>query len=176
MTTPVKSDDLAKRSSHVAGVQDFVNQLEVLPASLGDDRLRNLIANTLYRDPSFSNYVHQQVQPVHIVVKNSNVLLTGVVANEIERRQAKASSVAFPGSSEQYSGSSTEPARSLGLAFQLAETDFDARCALQRLGGPRSWNRDSDTGRRSSAGMPSHILRLQSCSPFWAGSLPGMRP
>jgi osmotically-inducible protein OsmY len=89
VTQPIKSDDLARRVSHVDGAQDFVNRLEVLPASLGDDRLRNIIANAIYRDPSFSNYASQAVPPVHIIVRNSSVLLTGVVNSEVERRQAE---------------------------------------------------------------------------------------
>ena len=89
VTQPIKSEDLAKRVSHVDGAQDFVNRLEVLPASIGDDRLRNIIANAIYRDPSFSNYASQAVPPVHIIVRNSSVLLTGVVNSEVERRQAE---------------------------------------------------------------------------------------
>jgi osmotically-inducible protein OsmY len=89
VTQPIKSDDLARRASHVDGVREFVNRLEVLPASLSDDRLRAIIANTLYRDPAFSNYASQAVPPVHIIVRNSSVLLTGVVNNEVERRQAE---------------------------------------------------------------------------------------
>ena len=89
VTQPIKSDDLARRASHVDGVREFVNHLEVLPASLADDRLRAIIAYTLYRDPAFSNYASQAVPPVHIIVRNSSVLLTGVVNNEVERRQAE---------------------------------------------------------------------------------------
>jgi len=89
VTQPIKSDDMGRRASHVEGVQDFVNHLEVLPASIGDDRLRNVIANAIYRDPSFSNYAAQAVPPVHIIVRNSSVLLTGVVNSEVERRQAE---------------------------------------------------------------------------------------
>ena len=89
VTQPIKSDDLARRAAHVDGVREFVNRLEVLPASLSDDRLRTIIANTLYRDPAFSNYASQAVPPVHIIVRNSSVLLTGVVNNEVERRQAE---------------------------------------------------------------------------------------
>ena len=89
VTQPIKSDDLARRASHVDGVQEFVNKLEVLPASLGDDRLRAIIANTIYRDPTFSNYASQAIPPIHIIVRNSSVLLTGVVNSEVERRQAE---------------------------------------------------------------------------------------
>ena len=89
VTQPIKSEDLARRAAHVDGVREFVNKLEVLPASLGDDRLRSIIANTLYRDPTFSNYASQAVPPIHIIVRDSSVLLTGVVNSEVERRQAE---------------------------------------------------------------------------------------
>jgi osmotically-inducible protein OsmY len=97
VTQPIKSEDLAKRASHVEGAKDFVNRLEVLPASIGDDRLRNIIANALYRDPAFSNYASQAVPPVHIIVRNSSVLLTGVVNSEVERRQAESIVRGIPG-------------------------------------------------------------------------------
>jgi osmotically-inducible protein OsmY len=97
VTQPIKSDDLARRASHVDGVREFVNRLEVLPASLSDDRLRAIIANTLYRDPAFSNYASQAVPPVHIIVRNSSVLLTGIVNNEVERRQAESIVRHIPG-------------------------------------------------------------------------------
>jgi hyperosmotically inducible protein len=89
VTQPIKSEDLARRAAHVEGVREFLNKLEVLPASTADDRLRVTIANTLYRDPAFSNYASQAVPPVHIIVRNSSVLLTGVVNSEVERRQAE---------------------------------------------------------------------------------------
>ena len=89
VTQPIKSDDLARRASHVDGVQEFVNKLEVLPASLADDRLRAVVANAIYRDPTFSNYASQAIPPIHIIVRNSSVLLTGVVNSEVERRQAE---------------------------------------------------------------------------------------
>jgi len=89
VTQPIKSEDLARRASHVDGVQDSVNKLEVLPASLSDDRIRSVVANTIYRDPIFSNYASQSIPPIHIIVRNSSVLLTGVVNSEVERRQAE---------------------------------------------------------------------------------------
>jgi hyperosmotically inducible periplasmic protein len=89
VTQPIKSEDLAKRASHVDGAQDFVNKLQVLPASLADDRIRAVVANAIYRDPAFSNYASQAIPPIHIIVRNSSVLLTGVVNSEVERRQAE---------------------------------------------------------------------------------------
>ena len=89
VTQPIKSDDMARRVSHIDGVLEFTNRLEVLPVSPEDDRLRNVIANILYRDPTFSNYATQAVPPIHIIVRRSSVLLTGVVDSEVERRLAE---------------------------------------------------------------------------------------
>jgi osmotically-inducible protein OsmY len=89
VTQPIKAEDLARRASHAEGAQDFVNKIEVLPTSIGDDRLRDVIANAIYRDMAFSNYASQAVPPIHIIVRNSSVLLTGVVNSEVERRQAE---------------------------------------------------------------------------------------
>lgn len=97
VTQPIKSDDLAKRASHVDGAQDFVNHIEVLPVSIGDDRIRNVVANAIYRDTMFSNYASQAIPPIHIVVRNSSVLLTGVVNSEVERRKAETIVRGIPG-------------------------------------------------------------------------------
>jgi osmotically-inducible protein OsmY len=97
VTQPIKSDDMARRASHVDGAQEFVNHLEVLPVSIGDDRIRNVVANAIYRDPTFSNYASQAIPPIHIVVRNSSVLLTGVVNSEVERRKAETIVRSVPG-------------------------------------------------------------------------------
>ena len=90
VTQPIKSDDMAKRASHVDGAQDFVNKIEVLPVSINDDRIRNVVANAIYRDTMFQTYASQAIPPIHIVVRNGSVLLTGVVNSEVERRKAEA--------------------------------------------------------------------------------------
>jgi osmotically-inducible protein OsmY len=97
VTQPIKAEDMAKRASHVDGAQDFVNHIEVLPVSINDDRIRNVVANAIYRDPTFSNYASQAIPPIHIVVRNSSVLLTGVVNSEVERRKAETIVRSIPG-------------------------------------------------------------------------------
>ena len=97
VTQPIKSEDMAKRASHVDGAQDFVNHVEVLPVSINDDRIRNVVANAIYRDTTFSNYASQAIPPIHIVVRNGSVLLTGVVNSEVERRKAEAIVRGIPG-------------------------------------------------------------------------------
>jgi len=71
----------------VTGVQKINNQIKTLPVSISDDQLRYTVARQIYGDPMFWNYAIQVNPPIHIVVENGRVTLTGVVASEVERRK-----------------------------------------------------------------------------------------
>jgi hyperosmotically inducible protein len=90
VTQPFKKGDIGNFLSHIKGVAEFDNRLEVLPTSQYDDRLRLAIARAIYRDPFFVHYADQALPPIHIVVKNGNVTLEGVVANQLDRAKAEA--------------------------------------------------------------------------------------
>jgi len=70
-------------------VAAFQNDLEVLPTSGFDDRLRLQVARAIYGDPFFLHYGDQALPPIHIIVKNGNVTLEGVVANNMDKTKAK---------------------------------------------------------------------------------------
>jgi osmotically-inducible protein OsmY len=89
VTMPYKADDLAGLTSRVAGVQEVHNEIQTLPVSINDDRLRASIARQIYRDPVFSNYAFMVNPPVHIIVENGRVTLTGAVGSEVELRKAE---------------------------------------------------------------------------------------
>ena len=65
------------------------NNLEVLPLSTFDDRLRLQVARAIYGDPFFIHYANQALPPIHIIVKNGNVTLEGVVASTMDRTKAE---------------------------------------------------------------------------------------
>ena len=90
VTQPFKKGDIGNFLSHIKGVAEFDNNLEVLPTSQYDDTLRLAIARAIYRDPFFIHYADQALPPIHIVVKNGNVTLEGVVANQLDRAKADA--------------------------------------------------------------------------------------
>jgi hyperosmotically inducible protein len=90
VTQPYKKQDLGNFLAHVKGVAEFGNNLEVLPISQYDDSLRLAIARAIYKDPFFIHYAGQALPPIHIVVKNGNVTLEGVVANQLDRTKAEA--------------------------------------------------------------------------------------
>jgi len=89
VTQGFKVKDMEDVASRVVGVQEVRNELLVLPVSIADDQLRNSIASQIYRDPMFQSYAFQVNPPLHIVVENSRVTLTGVVASQVERIKAE---------------------------------------------------------------------------------------
>ena len=89
VTTSDKSREFVKAASRVPGVQQVVNQIETLPASMMDDDLRYAIAMAIYSSPVFSAYANQRTGPIHIIVRRGQVTLTGIVGSEVERRTAE---------------------------------------------------------------------------------------
>ncbi|MGH9651648.1 MAG: BON domain-containing protein, partial [Terriglobales bacterium] len=59
-----------------------------LPVSPNDDRIRRAVFRAIFRDTVLSKYGLQAVPPIHIIVKNGNVTLEGVVDNEMDRNVA----------------------------------------------------------------------------------------
>ena len=89
VTQPYKRPEIVRLVSRVRGVKEIHNQIEVLPASPVDNQRRASIATQIYRHPLFDRYALQVNPPIHIIVKNSNVTLTGVVNSEVEKRVAE---------------------------------------------------------------------------------------
>jgi hyperosmotically inducible periplasmic protein len=89
VTAPYKATEIADLAARVHGVRDVDNQIKTLPVSTFDDQLRSAIASRIYRDPMFWNYAIQTNPPIHVVVENGHVTLTGFVNSEVERRTAE---------------------------------------------------------------------------------------
>lgn len=73
----------------IAGVRGVVNEIEVLPVSPGDERLRRELYRAIYdfNSPLFKYGVGSR-QSIHIIVKNGRVTLEGVVDNEMDKQLA----------------------------------------------------------------------------------------
>ena len=89
VSQPFKKEDIGNFLAHIKGVAELDNQLEVLPVSQFDDSLRIAIARAIFNDPYFIQYANQPIPPIHIIVKNGNVTLEGVVATELDRVKAE---------------------------------------------------------------------------------------
>ncbi len=66
-------------------VSEVVNEIEVLPVSSNDDRIRQAVFRAIYYHPSLSRYSFRSVPPIHIIVKNGDVTLEGVVNTKGEK-------------------------------------------------------------------------------------------
>jgi hyperosmotically inducible protein len=95
VTMPFKSTEIQKRVAKVDGVTQVVNKIQVLPVSMFDDGLRYQIARAIYGNPSFWNYAAMVNPPIHIIVENGRVTLTGVVNSNVERMLARSIATQF---------------------------------------------------------------------------------
>ena len=84
----IVKDSAEARVKHLEGVERVVNQIEILPASFNDDRIRRRVASAVFNDPRLFNYGIQSVPPIHIIVKNGHVNLEGVVRTQAEKDDA----------------------------------------------------------------------------------------
>jgi hyperosmotically inducible periplasmic protein len=66
----------------IESVETVVNNIEVLPPSPHDDRIRRAAYRAIYRSAALQRYALQAVPPIHIIVKNGHITLEGVVANQ----------------------------------------------------------------------------------------------
>jgi len=117
VTMPYKRDDLARRVGKVEGVKQVVNKIGVLPVSQFDDELRYRIARAIYGDPSFWHYASMANPPIHIVVQDGRVTLTGVVNNEVEKMLARSLATGF---------------NAFSVDSQL-KTDAEARAEMEKV-------------------------------------------
>ena len=95
---PSTKSDAEARVRGIDGVKEVVNEIEVLPPSPQDDRLRLALYRAIYNwnSPLF-RYATQAVPPIHIVVKNGRAALKGVVATKGDANLAYIRARGVPG-------------------------------------------------------------------------------
>jgi hyperosmotically inducible protein len=121
---PILKKDIDNALKGIPGVEAVDNQIEVLPPSPNDDRIRAAVYNRIFSQPSLRKYnanqgtVRQATGPgpnvamraggitndpprgfhaIHIIVKNGNVTLYGVVNNEGDKTIAGMQANSTPG-------------------------------------------------------------------------------
>ena len=97
VTRPTLKSDAERVVKKIEGVTRVKNELEVLPVSPDDDRIRLAVFRTIYGDPALSRYGLQAVPPIHIIVKNGHVTLEGVVATPADKNIAGIRANSVPG-------------------------------------------------------------------------------
>lgn len=88
VTRPTLKSDAENVVKRLAGVSHVNNKIEVLPLSPFDNRLRIALYRSIYSQSGLQRYALGAVPGIHIIVKNGNVKLEGVVGSEMDRRLA----------------------------------------------------------------------------------------
>jgi len=102
-TVAGKVRDYPDRDSAIAivettpGVKDVIDEIEVAPTSINDDRLRIALARSIYGNSALQKYAIDPQAPIRIVVENGNVELHGVVANKLDKQVAYTQASSVPG-------------------------------------------------------------------------------
>ena len=88
VSRPTLKSDAENVVKRIEGVEHVDNQIEVLPVSPMDDRLRRQLYRSIYGYGPLQKYAMGVQQPIRIIVKNGNVTLEGVVDNETDKNIA----------------------------------------------------------------------------------------
>lgn len=88
VTTPPDTKSAAEAYvEDVEGVTRVVNNIEVLPLSPNDERLRQILYREIYSGPLF-RYQVGSLQSIHIIVRNGRATLKGVVDSKADKNFA----------------------------------------------------------------------------------------
>ena len=83
VTRPTLKSDAENVVKRVEGVTQVTNSIEVLPLSPMDDQIRRAMVRAIYGDGEIgTRYGNQALPSIHILVKNGDVTLVGMVANQ----------------------------------------------------------------------------------------------
>jgi hyperosmotically inducible protein len=88
VSRPTLRKDAERVVERVAGVDHVINKIEVLPLSGFDDQIRLAVYRAVYRQPGLDRLAFQAVPPIHIIVKNGNVTLEGIVPTKGDATRA----------------------------------------------------------------------------------------
>jgi hyperosmotically inducible protein len=84
----VLKDSAEKAVKDIEGVEQVENQIEILPPSFNDDRIRLRVARAVFNDARLFRYSMGAVPPIHIIVNRGNVTLEGVVDSQTDKNVA----------------------------------------------------------------------------------------
>jgi osmotically-inducible protein OsmY len=117
---PTLKSSIENSVKRIEGVNEVKNEIEVLPLSPNDDRLRAAVYASIYRDPALQRYTSNRGGPrgvpsvaraaggitndppigfhaIHIIVENGHVTLTGVVDSDMDLAIAEMRANSVPG-------------------------------------------------------------------------------
>jgi osmotically-inducible protein OsmY len=83
--TDVDKDSALALVSTQPGVKDVIEEIDVDPVSIMDDRTRMAVARAIYGYPSLNRYSIDPAKPIRISVQNGHVELYGVVDSRADK-------------------------------------------------------------------------------------------
>jgi len=97
VANPVNKVDAEKAVKGIEGVEQVDNQIEVLPVSPMDDRLRRALFRAIYGFAPLQKYDMGVLKPIRIIVKNGHFTLEGIVDNQTDKDSAGLRANGVPG-------------------------------------------------------------------------------
>ena len=95
---PTTKSGAERRARDIEGVERVINEIEVLPVSQNDDRLRRALYRAIFSyDSPLFRYATRAVPPIHIIVRNGRATLKGVVASKSDSTLAYTRARSVPG-------------------------------------------------------------------------------
>jgi len=94
---PALKNQAAGAVKKIEGVESVDNQIEILPVSFNDDRIRGREARAIYGYSSLFHYSMGTLPAIHIIVRNGHVTLEGVVDNQTDKNVAGMRANGVPG-------------------------------------------------------------------------------
>ncbi|HXM46742.1 MAG TPA: BON domain-containing protein [Pyrinomonadaceae bacterium] len=95
---PTTKSDAEARVKDIDGVRGVINEIQVLPVSPQDDRLRLALYRTLYSwDSPLFRYATQSIPPIHIIVDHGRATLKGIVDSKADAQLAYMRARSVPG-------------------------------------------------------------------------------
>jgi len=82
---PTLKSDAERRLKGIEGIDQVINDIEVLPTSPADERIRIAVARNIYRSDALDRYGFQVQPSIHIIVKQGRLVLEGVVDTETDK-------------------------------------------------------------------------------------------
>lgn len=97
VVNPVIKDEAEKAIKHIEGVNRVANNIEILPPSPMDDRIRHEVARAIFNDERLFKYSMGALPPIHIIVKGGHATLEGVVDSQVDKDEAGLRANGVPG-------------------------------------------------------------------------------
>jgi hyperosmotically inducible protein len=97
VTRPILKSEAENAVRKLERTGKVVNNIEVLPVSPQDDRIRAAAYQAIFSKPGLDRYWQMAIPSIHIIVKNGKITLVGNVESQQDKNQAGLAAQGIPG-------------------------------------------------------------------------------